>query len=194
MKDIGIFLDRDGTIIKEVNYLADLSGLEILPRSVEAIRLINREGIKAILVTNQGGVAKGYFPEGFVVEVHKKLELILKDKGAHLDAIYYCPHHPEGIMQGYRIVCECRKPKPGMLKNAANKLNLDLSRSYVVGDRASDIQLANNIGAKGVLVLTGYGDIEKELLNDGTNGRASYIAADLYSAAEWIISDIHERL
>ncbi len=97
-------------------------------------------------------------------------------------------------MQGYRIVCECRKPKPGMLKNAANKLNLDLSRSYVVGDRASDIQLANNIGAKGVLVLTGYGDIEKELLNDGTNGRASYIAADLYSAAEWIISDIHERL
>lgn len=194
MRTIGVFLDRDGTVIEEANYLSDLARLALLPGAADAIRLINKEGIKAIMITNQAGVAKGYFPEGFVGEVHKILELLLEDKGAHLDAIYYCPHHPEGIIEEYRIICECRKPKPGMIKEAANKLNIDLSRSYVVGDRAIDIQLANNIGAKGILVLTGYGDMEQELLKDGTNGRATYIAADIYSAVEWIISDIHERL
>lgn len=194
MRTIGVFLDRDGTIIEEANYLSDLARLALLPRAADAIRLINREGIKAIMITNQAGVAKGYFSEGFISEVHKRLELLLEDKGAHLDAIYYCPHHHEGVIEEYKIVCECRKPKPGMVRDAADKLNLNLARSYVVGDRAIDIQLANNIGAKGVLVLTGYGDMEQELLKDGTNGRATYIAADIYSAVEWIISDIHERL
>ncbi len=194
MRTIGVFLDRDGTVIEEVNYLSDFSKLELLPGAAEAIRLINKEGIKAIMITNQAGVARGYFSEGFISEVHKKLELLLEDKGAHLDAIYYCPHHHEGVIEEYKIVCECRKPKPGMVRDAADKLNLDLARSYIVGDRMSDIQLANNIGAKGILVLTGYGDVEKELLKDGTNGIASYIAADLLSAVEWIISDIHERL
>jgi len=154
---------RDGTIIEEAKYLSDLARLALLPGAAEAIRLINREGIKAIMITNQAGVAKGYFSEGFISEVHKILELRLKDKGARLDAIYYCPHHHEGVIEEYKIVCECRKPKPGMVRDAADKLNLDLARSYVVGDRAIDIQLANNIGAKGVLVLTGYGDVGERM-------------------------------
>jgi D-glycero-D-manno-heptose 1,7-bisphosphate phosphatase len=152
-----IFFDRDGTLCDEVGYLNHLSRLRIFPFAVDAIRLANRGGFLAVLVTNQAGVARGYFPEALVGEVHQHLESRLSDGGARLDGIYYCPHHPTAGEPPYRQSCECRKPKAGLLRRAEAEHGADLRRSYVIGDRYHDLELAWSVGARGVLVRTGYG-------------------------------------
>jgi D-glycero-D-manno-heptose 1,7-bisphosphate phosphatase len=152
-----IFMDRDGTLSREVGYVNHLSRFQLFPWSVDAVRLINRSGLLAVVVTNQAGVARGYFPESLIQEVHGALRAAMESGGARLDGIYYCPHHPSAGQPPYRRECDCRKPRPGLLRRAAAELGIDLGRSYVIGDRHGDLALAWSVGAKGVLVRTGYG-------------------------------------
>jgi len=182
-------MDRDGTINEEVGYVNHISRFKILDRSIDAVKLINQSGFKAVVITNQAGVARGYFPESLIGDVHHLLRESLSQHGAHLDGIYYCPHHPTAGKGKYRIDCDCRKPKTGMILRAAEELGIDLSRSYMVGDRGADVQMVREFGGKGVLVLTGYGRGEYEYLCKTWAEKPDYIAEDLYNAVEWILKD-----
>jgi len=188
-KNKAIFIDRDGTVNEEVGYLNHIDRFKLLPRTTDAVRLINRSLFKAVLITNQAGVAKGYFPEELVIKIHEKLKALLEEEGSHLDGIYYCPHHPEGVVEKYRIRCSCRKPEPGLLLKAASDLDIALARSYLIGDKISDVQMARSVGAKGILVLTGYGRGEVENFSKewGDAEKPDYIAEDLFDAVEWIL-------
>jgi D-glycero-D-manno-heptose 1,7-bisphosphate phosphatase len=141
-----------------------------------------------VVITNQSGVARGYFPESLVQEVHQKMVSLLRAEGAYLDGIYYCPHHPDAGDPPYRQKCRCRKPATGLVEEAARDLELDLSKSYVVGDRGIDIEFAQKIGARGILVLTGYGRGEWEYLRDRWRVRPDHVAENLYEAVQWILS------
>lgn len=152
-----IFLDRDGTLAHEVGYVNHPSRFRLYPWAVDTVRLINRGGLLAVVVTNQAGVARGYFPESQIVEVHEMMRVAMEAGGARLDGVYYCPHHPEVGEPPYRLDCDCRKPRPGLLRTAAAELGADLERSWVVGDRHGDLALAWSVGARGALVKTGYG-------------------------------------
>lgn len=184
MSKMAVFMDRDGTITEELGYLKEPEKLRLIPRSGEAIRLLNKKRILAIVVSNQSGVARGYFTEKTVRETHKRLEELLNEKGAHLDSTYYCPHHPEFGPPKYRKDCSCRKPKPGMLEKAAKRFNLDLKKCCIIGDKVEDIKLAHNVGAKGILVLTGYGRRSKSKKID-----PNHTAKDLYHAVKWILKE-----
>src|SRR5439155_937923 len=131
--------------------------LRLLPRSAEAIRRLNGAGVAAVVVTNQAGLARGYFSEEILAAVNAALVSQLKDDGAHLDGVYVCTHHPTEGAPPYRMACDCRKPKPGLLLRAAAELGLDLARATLVGDKGSDLEAARAVGARAVLVLTGYG-------------------------------------
>ena len=152
-----IFIDRDGTISQEIGYVNHASRYRLFPWAVDAIRLINKSGFLAVLVTNQAGVARGYFPEETIGEVHTLVKAALAAGDAHLDAIYYCPHHPSVGEAPYRLDCDCRKPRPGLLRRAEREMDVDLARSFVVGDRLGDLDLAWSVGATAVMVKTGYG-------------------------------------
>ncbi len=187
-KTRAIFLDRDGTVSEEVGYVNHLSRFRLLPRSLEAIRRINQSGFLAVLVTNQAGVARGYFKEPLVQQVHRKLAELLATGGAYLDVIYYCPHHPNAGAPPYRRDCDCRKPRPGMVRAAERDLGVDVARSYMVGDKHSDIAFAHSLGMKGVLVKTGYGLGELEQWGESWDDRPDAVAEDLLTAVEWILS------
>lgn len=180
---IAVFMDRDGTITEEMGYLKDSKKLRLIPRSGEAIRLLSKKGILTIVVSNQSGVARGYFTERTVKKIHRKLGRLLKREGAYLDGIYYCPHHPKFGLPKYKKDCNCRKPKPRMLLKAAKRFNLDLKRCYVIGDKVEDIKLAQNVGAKGILVLSGYGQRSKGEI------KPDYTAQNLYQAVKWILRE-----
>ena len=184
MAKFAVFLDRDGTITEEMGYLKESEKLRLIPRSGEAIRSLNERGILAIVVSNQSGVARGYFTKEAVKKIHSKLKRLLKKEGAYLDEIYYCPHHPKFGSPKYKKNCNCRKPKPGMLLKAAKKFNLNLKKCYVIGDKVEDIKLAQNVGAKGILVLTGYGRRSKS-----KKINLDHIAKDLYQAVKWILKE-----
>jgi len=193
MKNRAIFLDRDGTVSDEVGYLNHVSRLRVFPWSGPSIRAINESPFLAVLVTNQAGVARGYFEEEMIGRVHERLADELARDGARLDAIYYCPHHPTAGEPPYRQDCQCRKPRTGMLERAAADLDIDLGRSYMVGDKFSDVQLAWKVGAKGILVLTGYGRGELEYQSDTWDGKPDFIAEDLTGAVAWAIADSESR-
>ncbi|MBI3950771.1 MAG: HAD family hydrolase [Acidobacteria bacterium] len=188
MLNRAIFLDRDGTVNVEVGYVNHLDRLELYPWTAEAIRLINQAGYKAIVLTNQSGVARKYMTEELVRKIHEKLQSELRRQGAYLDAIYYCPHHPAAPDPAYRIDCECHKPKPGMVERGRREFNLDLTQSFVIGDKYLDIELARNVGAKGVLVLTGYGLGEYEHLSHTWPKQPDYVAESLLAAVQWILN------
>jgi len=152
-----IFIDRDGTLSHEVGYVNHASRFRLYPFSVDAVRLVNRAGYLAVVVTNQAGVARGYFPESVIHEVHADLRDAMEAGGARLDAIYFCAHHPTVGEPPYRRDCDCRKPRPGMLRRAEAELGADLAQSWVVGDRHGDLRLAWGVGARGALVRSGYG-------------------------------------
>lgn len=152
-----IFMDRDGTLSREIGYVNHASRFALFPWAVDAVRLVNRAGWAAVLVTNQAGVARGYFPESVIHEVHEHVQAALRDGDARLDGLYVCMHHPSAGEPPYRQDCECRKPRPGMLLQAQRELDLDLQRSWVIGDRHGDLQVAWNVGARGALVKSGYG-------------------------------------
>src|SRR5437773_4835676 len=177
-----IFMDRDGTVSEEIGYMYDTGLYKPFPWTGPAIRKINESGMKAVLITNQSGIARGYFPESLVHEVHDLLRAELARHNAKLDAVYFCPHHPE-------TGCDCRKPRPGLLLRAQQELGIDLAHSYMIGDRYLDVDAAHAAGARSVLVMTG-------------NGRAEYakykhvalqphlIAENLLDAVELIISGV----
>lgn len=183
-----VFIDRDGTLTEEVGYVNHPKRLRLLPRSAEAIRRLNGAGIAAVVVTNQAGVARGYFSEEVLAAVNAALVAQLKEEGAHLDGIYVCLHHPTEGAAPYRTVCECRKPKPGLLLRAAADHGLDLSRSTLVGDKASDLVAARAVGARSVLVLTGYGRGEWEYRRTSFPVAPDRVAEDLLDAVEWVIA------
>ena len=182
-----IFMDRDGTISEEAGYINHISRFQLLPGTIEAIRLINQSSFKAIVITNQSGVGRGYFPEGLVQKVHDKMNTLLHEGDAYLDKIYYCPHHPQAVSGKYRIDCNCRKPKPGMLEKAAEEFNLDFSQSYVIGDKYTEIALGHAVGSKSILVLTGYGRGEFEFFSRQWEHKPHFVAENLLSAVNRIL-------
>jgi D-glycero-D-manno-heptose 1,7-bisphosphate phosphatase len=202
-----VFLDRDGTINEEVGYLDRLEKLRLVPGAAEAIRLINGSGMKAVVVTNQSGVARGYFTEAFVDEVHTHLREMLREEGASLDGFYFCPHHPTEGRGVYLRHCNCRKPSPGLLLQAIEELSLEPECSYMIGDTVKDIEAASRIGARGILVRTGYGAEAAAALTAAEgpeqkspgdevhqHGEASairpvHIAGDILAAARWLLKD-----
>jgi D-glycero-D-manno-heptose 1,7-bisphosphate phosphatase len=180
-----VFLDRDGTIIEEVGYLDRPERVELFPWTIDAVRVLNRAGLAVVLVSNQSGVARGFFTEGVVDAVHERMATLLAEGGARIDAYYYCPHHPDGKLPQYAQKCECRKPGRGLVDRAARELGIDPARSFVVGDRWLDVALGRAVGAQSVLVRTGYGASEEDK-------RPSDLAADavvdnLIAATSWIL-------
>jgi len=187
MADFAVFLDRDGTVTEEIGYVNDPRRLRLIPGSAEAIALLNARGIPAILATNQAGVARGYFKEAMIGSCHARLEEMLAALGARLDAIYYCPHHPSVGDPPFRQECDCRKPKPGMLLKAADKFGINLSRSYVIGDKASDLEVAKVVGAHPLLVRTGYGEGEIALFEGRWKVKPDKIFLNLFEAVSYIV-------
>jgi D-glycero-D-manno-heptose 1,7-bisphosphate phosphatase len=183
-----VFIDRDGTLTEEVGYVNHPSRLKLLPRSAAAVRRLNEAGIAAVVVTNQAGIARGYFSEDVMNAVHQQLIERLKDAGAHLDGLYVCAHHPTEGTPPFRADCDCRKPKPGLLVRAASDLGLDLRRSSVVGDKASDLAVASRVGARGILVLTGYGLGEWEYCREHFATPPDHVAPDLLDAVDWVVA------
>ena len=201
-----VFLDRDGTVSEEIGYIGpqDMHRYALIPGAAQGIKALRAAGFKAVLVTNQSGVARGYYPEEQVHAVHARLAELLADQGTQLDMVRYCPHHPEpqaapdtgemapGMSQAQplshlAVDCACRKPKPGMVHDAARELGIDLAQSWVVGDKAADLGLAANAGCRGILVLTGYG--VKTLAKLQAQGKEpALVARDLAHAAELILA------
>jgi D-glycero-D-manno-heptose 1,7-bisphosphate phosphatase len=180
-----VFLDRDGTIIEESGYLDRLERLVFFPFSVDAIRALNRAGFAVVVITNQAGIARGIVKPSFPDEAHRHIAARLEAGGARIDGFYYCPHYTSGTVAELVRACACRKPAPGMLVRAAADLNLDLSKSFAVGDRWHDVAAANAVGARGVLVRTGLGRREEAAPEPGT--QAAAIVDNLAAAAAWIL-------
>ncbi len=184
-----VFMDRDGTISEEVGYVNHPSRYRVFPYSAEAVRLLNERGWLAILVTNQAGVARGYFTEDLIGEVHSVLKRELESAHARLDAIYYCAHHPSVGEPPFRLDCDCRKPRPGLIRRAATEFDIDLEKSWMIGDRYSDIVLAHNAGVRSCLVLTGYGRGEWEYQRESWEHQPEMVAEDLLEAVRKIMDE-----
>jgi D-glycero-D-manno-heptose 1,7-bisphosphate phosphatase len=180
-----IFLDRDGTLLEEAGYLDRLERLVFFPYSIDAVRLLNRAGFAVIVITNQAGIARGIVRESFVDEAHRHIRERLEAGGAHVDAFYYCPHHPDAVVASLRQDCDCRKPRPGMFRRAAEEHGLDLARSFTIGDRWHDLQAGAVIGATGVLVRTGYGRTEEAAPKPGVTPAA--VLDNLIDAVAWVL-------
>ena len=182
-----VFIDRDGTLTEEVGYVNHPSRLRLLPRSAEAIRRLNAAGVAAVVVTNQAGIARGYFSEDVLHEVNAALTAALRREGARLDGLYVCTHHPTEGEPPFRAACECRKPRPGLLRRAAAELGLDLARSTMVGDKPSDLVPGRTVGAAAVLVLTGYGLGEWEYRRKAFETEPDHVAGDRLDAVDWAL-------
>lgn len=186
-----VFLDRDGTMNEQMGYINHISRFHLLPGVASAIQRLNQKKIPVIVVTNQSGLARGYFPEELLTAVHEKMHRQLADGGAHVDGIYICPHHPEAKEEHYRLDCNCRKPKTGLLEQAARELNINLKSSFMVGDRWSDLRCGVKVGAAPVLVLTGYGRGDLQYIGPAQQVQPAYVADDLPAAVSWILQKIH---
>ena len=187
-KQRAIFLDRDGTMNVSKGFISKADDLELIPGTIDAIKAINKSGALAIVITNQPVIARGECSFEELHNIHNKLKTLLGEKGAFVDDIFYCPHHPdkgfEGEVPELKFDCECRKPKTGMIEEAVKKYNIDLSKSYMVGDSTMDLETARNAGIKSVLVNTGFAG------NDGKYDRSCDIEAkNLFDAVEKIIKD-----
>lgn len=193
MSRAAIFLDRDGTVAREVGYVNHPDRLRLYPRSAEAVRLINESGRLAVLVTNQAGAARGYFPFELIGTVHERLRALLAGGGARLDALYFCPHHPEVGEGELRRACDCRKPGPGMLLRARDEHGIDLARSWIVGDSFKDMEAGKAAGVPGVLLRTGYGKGELLYKGPGSPAAPAHVAEDLLDAVRWILDREEER-
>ena len=188
-----IFMDRDGTISEEVGYVNHVSRYRLLPHSLEAIRRANGAGFMVIVVTNQSGVARGYFAEPLVEKVHARLLSLAEADRARIDAIYYCPHHPHEGVPPFRAVCDCRKPKPGMLHRAAREHGIDLPRSYFIGDGIPDLGAAAAAGVPAIMVMTGYGRGLVEHQPERIVHPPAHTADDLLGAVDWVIETDSRR-
>lgn len=180
-----VFLDRDGTLLEEAGYLDRLERLIFFPFTIDAVRLLNRGGFAVVVVTNQAGIARGIFKESFVAEAHQHIAQRLAAGGARVDGFYYCPHHPEAVVAEFRQTCDCRKPQPGMLTHAAADLDLALDRSFIVGDRWHDLEAGQRVGARTLLVRTGYGKTEEAAPKPRV--QPSAIVDNVMEAVSWIL-------
>jgi len=187
-----VFLDRDGTMVHDVGYLSHLPDLRWFPWTVDAIRALNRAGVLVFVTTNQGGIGLGHTTERFVLEAHAEMHRFLESQGAHVDGWFFCPHHPRAVAPELRIACDCRKPKPGMIRQAVARFDIDLPRSFVVGDKLSDVGLAQAVGAGPILVRTGYGEGVLRGLGDEPPAGV-HVAADLSAAVSWILLQMGPR-
>jgi D-glycero-D-manno-heptose 1,7-bisphosphate phosphatase len=188
LKGGGIFLDRDGTIIAERNYLRNTTNLEFLPGAIPGLKKLAATGLPLYIFTNQAGVAHGYFNEETLNRIHFFLVAKLRKAGVKLRGIYYCPHHPQAENEAYRCDCDCRKPKPGLLKMAASVERLNLAKSYIIGDKLSDLSAGKKVAAKTALVLTGYGAKECEKINPEV--APDCIGLNLEAVADWVKVDL----
>ncbi|MBI4533769.1 MAG: HAD family hydrolase [Candidatus Melainabacteria bacterium] len=190
MKRPVVFLDRDGTLNEEVGYITDLSRLVLIHGAAQAIRLLNQHNVAAVLVTNQSGAARGFYPESHIQALNERLTELLKLEGAYLDGLYYCPHLPQGIVPYLAQDCLCRKPKPGMVQQAFRDNScLDSARAYVIGDKSTDVELARNCQAKAVLVTTGFG---QQVIDGSYQWKVNpdFIASNIGTAISWVINDL----
>jgi len=176
--NIAVFLDRDGTIIEERHFISTPEEVILIPNSADAIRELNQLGIKIFVISNQSGIAHGYFTETDLLQMNERLLQLLKNENAFIDKIYYCPHKDENN-------CECRKPKPGMLKQAEKEFGIDLKKSFVIGDRFVDVDAGKNVGAKTILVETGYGEQSVKWGNENEQ-HADFTAQNLYEGIQYI--------
>lgn len=185
-----VFLDRDGTLNIEIGYIRKVDDLQLIEGAGQAVKKLNDRGVAAVLVTNQTGAARGYYPESHIQSLNERLIMLLKEQGAFLDDVYYCPHLEEGEVAEFSFACQCRKPARGMVEKAlADHPEFDAQRSFVVGDKATDVELAHNCGAKGVLVKTGYG--EAVLKGDYQNPvQADFEAGSIVEAVDWILTQL----
>ncbi len=181
-----VFLDRDGTINEDVGYLADLAHLTLYPWAIDAVRTLNRAGYLVVMVTNQGGIGRRMIRPEFVGELHAVIDERLAAGGARVDGWYHCPHHPAALIDELRVACECRKPQPGLLLDAARDHGIDLARSWIVGDKWSDIQAGQRTGGRAILVRTGWGVIEEGVRPEGQTVEA--ICDTLAGAVACILS------
>jgi D-glycero-D-manno-heptose 1,7-bisphosphate phosphatase len=180
--ETGVLLDRDGTLIRDVGHLSRLEQVEILPRVAEAIRLLSDRRLKVAVITNQSAVGRGLLTEEELGRIHQELADRLAAAGARIDGIFYCPHHPTEAFGSYRLACDCRKPNAGLARRAAADLKLDLARSYVVGDQATDMELAERIGARAILI--------QAQPPERVAGPGWQTVKDLWEAANWIVRDL----
>ncbi len=187
MKMPAVFMDRDGTINEQMGYINHISRFILLPGTAEAIRLLNRHRYLAIIVSNQSGVARGYFPLQLVEDVHSHMRGLLKKENAVIDGIFFCPHYRTGVVREYTADCDCRKPRTGLIKSACETFDIDMTNSYVIGDRSTDIELAHRAELKGILVKTGYGRGDIEYVLPGSPLKPFHIAGNLLDAVRWII-------
>ena len=180
-----VFIDRDGVITQEPPYYAHkLSELNFVANAARAIGLLNKNGFVVIVVSNQAGIAHGYYQEEDTLLFNQAVEENLSKMGDHIDATYYCPHHPQAKIEKYRVKCDCRKPEPGMLTRAASELDVDLKHSFMVGDKLSDIEAGKRAGCKTIMVKTGQGNEELK----AKQIECDYVADDLYDAVKHILS------
>lgn len=179
------FLDRDGTLNEEAGYVDRLERLVLYPFAIDAIRLLRRAGYLVVVVTNQAGVALGLYGEDFVEQTARYLAEQARLGDTRIDGHYYCPHSPDAVVEAYRTECDCRKPRPGMAIRAAADLNIDLKRSVVIGDRWRDLAVARAVGARGILVKTGYGATEAQQPPPGLSADA--VCENLIDAVVWLI-------
>jgi D-glycero-D-manno-heptose 1,7-bisphosphate phosphatase len=180
-----VFMDRDGTIVEDVGYMNSPAQIKFIPGSIEAIKLLNEAGYKVVVITNQAGVARGLVTEDMLQTIDKTLHKWILNGGAHLDGLYYCPHHPEHGVYPYKQVCECRKPHPGLIKRAQRDLNIDLANSYMIGDKATDVEAGKRAGTKAVFVKSGHGNEEKDKLVE----KPDHIADNLLAAVKWVLKN-----
>ena len=187
MKKPAVFMDRDGTVNEQMGYINHLDRFVLLPGAGKAIRLLNEAGYLAIIVSNQSGVARGYFPVDLVHRVHEKMETLIKKEGATLDGIYFCPHYPTGKISPYGRTCDCRKPGTGLIQKACGDFDVDMENSFVIGDRCTDMEMAHRAGLKGILVKTGYGMGDLAYVFPDLPFQPFHVAEDLLDAVKWIL-------
>jgi D-glycero-D-manno-heptose 1,7-bisphosphate phosphatase len=187
VKRPAVFVDRDGTINEQMGYINHISRFVLLPGAVEGIRLLNSHKYLVVVVSNQSGIARGYFPIELVDEVHAHMRALLEREGALVDGIFFCPHHKGGNVPQYSIACNCRKPRVGLIEKACESFDINMANSFVVGDRYTDIELAHRANLKGVLVTTGYGRGDVDYVLPHTAYKPAFIAKDLLYAVRWII-------
>lgn len=194
-----LFVDRDGTLIEETDYLVDASQIRLFPGSADALRVAREAGFLVVIITNQSAVARGLLSLSQLEAIHHCLTDLLEKERAPIDAVYACPHHPEHSAKPADRDCPCRKPKPGLLFAAAQELSIDLTKSFLVGDKISDIEAGHRAGCKSVLVLTGYGSSELSQLRESQSqseqetkpdlGRPDFVAKNLSAAVDWVLGD-----
>jgi len=179
MKKFAVFCDRDGVINKEVNYLHKLEDLKILPKVSEAIKLLNQHKIPIIVITNQPAVAKGLINEKGIKGIHQEIQQFLAPQGAKIDYFLFCPHHPNANLRKYRVECDCRKPKVGLFKKAAQDYDINLKNSYIIGDTYRDIEAGKNLGCKTIAVESGHSDFR--------DSKPDFLVKDLFEAVKLIL-------